>query len=470
MTEMTLGETKKRRGGGLRLVLLVVAVLALVALGVALLRVGGAPGVSVEAELPGIGPATPVTVSLAQEGRGLAGVRVELVQGERVVPLAEESWQPRPPWAFWGPRTTEADVKVVVGHRTVEGLRQGEATVRAVAERAGTPLRSPSPVVAELTLPVRLAPPPVEVLSNQHYPRQGGSEAVVYRVGEAAVRSGVEAGEHLFPGHPLPGGAADERFALFAVPYDMADADGVRLVVEDELGNRAEVLFIDRFTPRPYAEGTIRLDDEFMARVVPEIVSRTPGFPDAGSLLESYLWINRELRRRNRARVAELAAASRPEFLWERAFQSLPNAAVMSAFATHRTYLYDGEPVDEQFHLGYDLASVRHDRVPAAAGGVVAQAGFLGIYGNVVILDHGYGLLSLYGHLSSLAVEEGEVVERGQVVGRTGATGLAGGDHLHFGVFLQGLAVDPVEWWDGAWIRNRLGRKLGDALPAAREE
>jgi hypothetical protein len=460
---MTLGDTKRRGGGRLRAVLALVAVVALAWAAVATLRVGPAPTIEIEPALPGIGPRTPVTVRLTAGGRGLAGARVELVQGERSELLEIATFTPQPAWSPWGPAEHRAELSLDVGRETVEGLAQGEATIRVSAERAPTWLRHPSPAVAEVTLPVRITPPALEILSRQHYAVQGGAEAVVYRVGETAVESGVAAGGSWFPGHPLPGGDDDQRFAFFSVPYDLGDASGVRLVARDDVGNEAEAAFLDGFTPRPYAEGTVSLSDDFMARVVPEIVSHTPGFEDQGSVLADYLWINRELRRRNRARIAELCAASGDEILWHRPFLALPNAAVMSAFATHRTYLYDGEPVDEEFHLGYDLASVRHDDVPAANDGVVVLAEFLGIYGNVVVIDHGAGLVSLYGHLSSFAVAAGDTVRRGETVGRTGQTGLAGGDHLHFGLFLDGMAVDPVQWWDGQWIRNRLAAKLGPA-------
>jgi murein DD-endopeptidase MepM/ murein hydrolase activator NlpD len=95
----------------------------------------------------------------------------------------------------------------------------------------------------------------------------------------------------------------------------------------------------------------------------------------------------------------------------------------------------------------------------------VVLARYFGIYGNTVVLDHGYGLMSLNGHLSSTSVVEGARVVRGQTVGRTGDTGLAGGDHLHFTMLLHGLAVDPREWWDSHWVHDRLKLKLGPALP-----
>ncbi len=146
----------------------------------------------------------------------------------------------------------------------------------------------------------------------------------------------------------------------------------------------------------------------------------------------------------------------------------MPNGQVMARFGDRRTYRYGGEEVDRQVHLGYDLASVRRAEVPAANAGTVVAARFLGIYGNVVVIDHGYGLLSLYGHLSSIDVSEGEAIERGRTVGRTGVTGLAGGDHLHFGMFLHGVAVDPVEWLDADWIENRIASKLSPAFERGR--
>jgi len=312
---------------------------------------------------------------------------------------------------------------------------------------------------------VRLTPPSVGVLSTQTYVRQGGCEAVVYRVGEGAERHGVQAGDWFFPGYPLPGGQPGEQFALFAVPYDLGDATNVRLVAADVVGNAAQVAFIDKFFPEPPTSDVIEVSDAFLEKVVPPIMSQTPDLEDRGSLLENYLQINRDLRRANAKELVEIAARSKPEFLWSRPFAPMINAAVMAAFADRRTYRYQGREIDRQDHLGFDLASTQQDSIPSANDGVVVLARYMGIYGNTVIVDHGYGLMSLYGHLSSIAVSEGDRVSRGQTLGRTGVTGLAVGDHLHFTMLLHGLPVNPREWWDGHWIEDRLERKLGAALP-----
>jgi len=141
---------------------------------------------------------------------------------------------------------------------------------------------------------------------------------------------------------------------------------------------------------------------------------------------------------------------------------------VEANFADERTYTYNGEPIDKAYHLGYDLSVTKRYPAEAANVGTVVFAGDLGIYGNTVILDHGLGLFTLYSHLSAIGVKDGEAVKQRQVLGRTGETGLAAGDHLHYGVYLHGVAVLPVEWWDPKWIKDNIQPKLdglgGDAI------
>jgi len=452
-------------GGRLKTLLVLVVLAGLAYVGLGAFRAGPPPTVALEAGMPAIGKSTPFTVRVAEAKRGLSSVEVEVVQGDLVRTVATKSYTPLAPTALWGDRTKEDAFEVAIGASTVEGLKAGKATVRVVAGRAASWLRAPEPVVVEQTFDVRLVPPAIAVLSSQHYLRQGGCEAVVYDVGATSVRDGVRAGSWFFPGHPLPGGPPNRRFALFAWPYDLVDGASIRLTAEDDVGNVATQAFLDRTFPKPPARDIIPVSDRFMQTVVPAILAQTPELTDQGDLLKNYVQINNELRRRNAETLVALAANSAPAFLWHGEFASLPNAAVRSAFADRRTYVHNGVEIDRQDHLGYDLASVAQAPVPAAGGGTVVLARYLGIYGYAVVLDHGYGLMSLYGHLSSFDVAEGDAVERGRPIGRTGATGLAAGDHLHFTMMLQGLPVDPVEWWDGHWIRDRLKNKLGAALP-----
>jgi murein DD-endopeptidase MepM/ murein hydrolase activator NlpD len=455
----------RRRAAGCFLRVLLVLALVFILVGAFVGFYSGAtPKVSAKPAFPGIGRRTPIQIRIDSPQR-VEKVKVELIQNSDVKPVLEKTFEPQPAWKMWGappPVVLTADV----GRDTVQGLRAGDATIRITAERAGSLFRRPDPAVAEIKLPVRLAPPALQISSSFHYVNQGGCEAVVYRVGEGAVRDGVQAGNWWFPSFPLPGSSDKQmRFALFAVPYDLADTSKVRLIAEDEVGNRAEAGFIDKFTPRPIHADTIPVDDVYMNKVVPPILSQSPEISDQGDLLKNYLEINRNLRKKNAETLKELARKSEQKFLWTQPFLPMRNAKITAAFADRRTYVYNGQPVDQQDHLGFDMASVEHDSILASNSGKVVVARFFGIYGNAVVIDHGYGLMSLYGHLSSIALREGQMVQRGQEVGRSGQTGLAGGDHLHFTLLLQGLPVSPVEWWDPHWIQDRVARKLGAALP-----
>jgi len=433
--------------------------------GLAAFRAGPAPEISIEAALPGIGKRTPVRVTVAEPKRGLSAVRVEFVQGERVTELEARAYSPIEAWQFWGERTEQDEFVFEVGSETLNGIKEGPAVIRVLADRASSWLRYPEPAMQQLTLEVKLRPPTLQVTSSFTYVKQGGCEAVVYTVGESSVRDGVRAGDWWFPGYPTPGGGAGERFVVFGAPYNLDDSAQIRLVARDDVGNEAQASFIDQFTKRPPRSDRIRLSDAFMERVVPAIMAQTPDLKDRGNLLDNYLAINGELRGTNNRTLIELSESSAGQFLWSRNFLQMRNAQVMSDFADQRTYIYQDQAVDQQDHLGFDLASTQAAEIQAANDGVVVLARYFGIYGNAVVIDHGYGLMSLYGHLSSLAVSEGQQVSRGDVVGRSGATGLAGGDHLHFTMLLQGLPVDPREWWDAHWIGDRLKLKLGRALP-----
>jgi len=455
---MALGSKRKRK---IPLVLvLILAVAAAVALWFGM-RVGPEPAVGLATEHSAVGTANRVTARFSEPERGLARVRLEISQGDRTEVLDEQRFTPgRGLPLLQDGGTPDAILQAIVGTETQPWIEEGSVVLRAVADRASGPLRNVDPVVVEQTLAVRLRPPRLEVLTSQHYARQGGSGAVVYRVGDTVIRSGVRAGAFESPGSPLPEGGGQDRFVIYALPWDLADSSEIRVFADDDAGNRAEMGFLDLYKPMSRREDTIRVTDGFLERVVPAIASQTPGFDSSGSLLDQYLRINGDLRRAELAEVAELSRSSEPAFLWSGPFEQMPNTALKANFAETRNYIYEGRTVDRQTHLGLDLASTARAPVPAPNSGKVLFAGWMSLYGNAVVIDHGYGLLSLSGHLASVSVAEGDRVAKGDIIGASGATGLAGGDHLHLEIFVHGQSVDPLEWLDAKWIRDNIGTKI----------
>jgi murein DD-endopeptidase MepM/ murein hydrolase activator NlpD len=195
--------------------------------------------------------------------------------------------------------------------------------------------------------------------------------------------------------------------------------------------------------------------------------AKLPEFKEANSsglpLIEQFLKINRDLRQENYRQVVNIAQQTDPKMYWEGVFVRLPQSANRAGFADHRVYQYNGKEVDREVHLGVDLASLTNSPVPAGNAGRVAFAGYLGIYGNTVLIDHGFGLFSMYSHLSQINVKPGENVAKGDRLGVTGSTGLAGGDHLHFAMLIHNTFVNPIEWWDANWINHNVTSKLEDA-------
>ncbi|MEM8809663.1 MAG: peptidoglycan DD-metalloendopeptidase family protein, partial [Cyanobacteria bacterium P01_G01_bin.38] len=99
-----------------------------------------------------------------------------------------------------------------------------------------------------------------------------------------------------------------------------------------------------------------------------------------------------------------------------------------------------------RFHAGVDFGASHGTTIIAADSGQVIFSGWYGGYGNAVIVDHGSGLTSLYGHTSKLLVSEGQSVQQGQAIAKVGSTGLSTGPHLHFEVRRNGSPVNPMEF------------------------
>ena len=318
---------------------------------------------------------------------------------------------------------------------------------------------------------MRLTPPRVAVVSTHHYVNQGGAEMVVYRViARRMSNQACGSATSPIPGFPASGARLSDpelKVAFFALLYNQPPDTPMEVFARDTAGNETRAQFEHRVFPKKFRNSRIPLDDKFL-------VARRPGHSSvvaadcrrrATDLLPAFLKINNDLRRMNNETIAALAKKTAPTILWEGAFQPLGGSQVESSFADFRTYLYDGKDVDRQVHLGFDLAKTANAPVTAANHGKVVFAGELGIYGNTVIVDHGMGVQSLYAHLSSFAVREGDDVKKGQTLGASGQTGLAGGDHLHFSMMVNGQFVNATEWWDPHWIEDRIMRNC-ESLPA----
>lgn len=430
----------------------------------------------------GAGRADPPGIEIVQPARlvgqtGELEIAISTPRGElsRLNVVLQQEGESLPVFALSGDGAAslereEADLVRLsrpIGKRELPELQAGKLTVEVSASRPVLFGLREVAASASREVEVRLMPPQVGIASQFHYINHGGSEMVVYRVRPDDVESGVRVGDYEYPGYPaagagIPGADPGLRVAFFALLWDQPVNTPISLYARDEVGNEARASFDYRVFPKAFRQSRINLNDRFLQKVVPEILYNTPELEveNPSDLLASYLRINRDLRRMNNERIAAMAASTAPEILWDGPFKQLVNTAVEAGFADQRSYVYQGNEVDQQVHLGFDLASTTNAPVLSANHGRVLFAGWLGIYGNCVIVDHGMGLQSLYAHLSTVDVAAGDVVETDQRLGLSGETGLAGGDHLHFTMLLAGNAITPIDWWSSQWVDDRVLRKL----------
>ncbi len=431
--------------------LLILLVLFAVVLPGTLLFISNGTTLRLDPPVKVIGVLTPVEVEITNP-HGIRRITGFIEQDGTRLAVFDFS-EPAQRFLFWKERRRPRRMTFEVGQKVAPSLHDGKA--RLIIEAQSNDMRGSTDDL-DTDIQIILAPPQVKADGAQHYINQGGSELVTFTASGYWTEAGVRAGPHTFRSFALPGRPPGERFALFAYAWDLPEGIDPKVFIRNPAGAEATAGFWHKVFPKKFHARDLAIDDAFLQKVVGQIDPQ-----GSGDLLERFLRINRDMRQRNNQVLASLTLKTADHFLWSGPFLQMMNTQVESSFADKRSYIYKGKKVDEQVHLGFDLASTQHVAVPAANDGKIVYAADLGIYGNCVVVDHGYGLQSIYGHLSEIAVKPGDMVKKGQALGKSGSTGLAGGDHLHFSMQVDGVQVNPVEWWDEHWIKDRILSKVG---------
>ncbi|MDD5476353.1 MAG: M23 family metallopeptidase [Syntrophales bacterium] len=409
---------------------------------------GENPEIRVSEEIRYVGPSSALSVEFTDKGRGLRRIAAFIEQEGKKRKLADMS--------FSEPGTMRETLRIAFD---MPGLDLIDGPAELILEAVDYSLRSnESSMTMEVV--VDRTPPGISLMTSAHYINPGGSCLVVYQVSEAVKKTGVMVNETFFPAYPYDEKENQPRYAaLFGIPMDTT-GEGVKIFItaRDLSGNEAFTTFPHHIRSREFRKRTLALSDRFLENTMPAFRNIIPETHKT-SPLEAFIYVNEVLREENDREIMRICSRSEPRKLWEGRFLRMSNAATMAGFGDVRTYTYQGRPVTKSIHDGIDLASITNAPIESSNSGIVAYTGYLGIYGNTIIIDHGLGLFSFYAHLSSINVKKGESVTTGQLVGRSGMTGLAGGDHLHFGIFLGRQFVNPVEWWDKGWIDDNILKK-----------
>jgi murein DD-endopeptidase MepM/ murein hydrolase activator NlpD len=260
------------------------------------------------------------------------------------------------------------------------------------------------------------AGPAVDVRTTRTSLPQGAVVDVTIRAAAPVERIGVRFAGRSWPVYP----AGPDRWRTILGTDPTTKAGHQVLVVDtvDAAGRRATVRRTLTVTRVAFRSRRIAFDRDRRALLTPEAADK------------------------ERRLVAAALRALAPEQLWSGHLALPVDAKVSSPYGV--LSIYHG--VVRGFHGGVDFAATEGTPVRSAADGIVRLAGPLPLSGNAVLVDHGLGVVSAYLHLSLVAVGVGQHVEKGDVVGRVGASGLATGPHLHWGLRVNGVRVDPLRW------------------------
>ena len=422
-------------------VVIAIAVLLLVAL---LLARSATPVLDLSPPITSLGQATPITVHVHDPN----GVR-------KFAAFVEQNGARYRVWESAQPSSvTESTWSFTVGVKTTPQLQNGKAKLILEAT-SNDLLRKTGRLEREVT--VMTQPPIVSVDSEQHYLYLGMADLATFNVSGSWTEAGVRVGDQTFRAWPMPGGKPG-FFSLFAFAWNMPPNTVPLVYASNGAGNDVSSPMVFQFPKKEQPKYTVhdlQVSDGFIQKVINELDPN-----GSGDSVARFVKINNEMRRANNKVLSDLRLKTADKFLWSQPFMRQSHSQAEATFADVRNYMYQGKKIDQQVHLGYDLAVTQHVGVEASNNGRVVYAAPLGIYGNCIVVDHGYGLQTIYGHLSQINVHEGDMVKRGQVMGLSGQTGMAGGDHIHFAMQLDGIQIDPKEWWDPHWIQDHIAKRI----------
>ena len=441
----------KLSGGRKPLVVFIVPVLLLLAaIGFFIyLNEREAPQITLLDQVELIGGRQEMSLVISDDRSGISFTEVMLRQGDREMKLAGHDFTRKGYLGQAGPGKVEENF-IIDG--SALKLKDGEVELIVRARDFSLwNFGSGNESYSRYLFTLDTKPPRISRLDQSRYIKPGGSGVVVYRLSEEAVRHGVMVNGYFHPGFPLADRGELVFGAMIGLPWNTEEIKDIHVEAEDRAGNVGKSPFGVILKKADYKHDRINISDNFLKLKLPEFVQYYPDMK--GSLLDQYLYLNNTVRQANNRRFREVCSHSLPERQWEGRFARMARSSNRAGFADQRSYYYKGKKVDNQTHLGIDLASVRHAPIKAANNGKIVYAEFQGIYGNTVIIDHGQGVFSLYAHLSRIKVKPGDMVSKGDLIALSGATGMAGGDHLHFSILINGIFVDPREWWDGHWLK-----------------
>ncbi|MDQ1264234.1 MAG: hypothetical protein QG559_1235 [Campylobacterota bacterium] len=319
--------------------------------------------------------------------------------------------------------------------------------------------------VSEYALKIDKKRPIVNTVANSYKIKKGGVALVVFKAEDENLKElyiETNFGKRFIA---QPFYKEGYYIALLAWPI-LQESFRATVFVEDNAGNKAQAPIPLYLQDAQYQVSNINITDSFLKGKIAELSEEFDETQGVSDDIERFKIINETIREKNEKLIYEITSKVPQEMLSDfkvNKMYPLKNAAVVARFGDHRIYSYAEKDISESYHMGIDLASNAMADIRPQNGGEIVFNGYNGLYGNMPIIHHGLGLYTLYGHCSTVNVNVGDVISSGMNIANTGKSGYAMGDHLHFGILVQGIEVRPDEWMDESWIKLNINDVINNA-------
>lgn len=406
------------------------------------------PVIKPDQDITTIGKQKKLEITFTDKKSGLSQVYAEIIQDNKGQVLVAETIPSR--------GNKQKTVSLTIDTAALK-IHDGQATLKLIATDYSL---FKNQTILSQPVKITTVPPQIYLLNAINNVNQGGTCFVAFRTSAPPALTGVYVNEIFTPAYSVTINNTPTSVVYFAIPIDAAKVKTViKVFARDNAGNESSIAIPYVLKEKKFRADKMNLSETFLQQKMPEFQAMVPAL-QGKPLLDAFIYVNTQIRNDNLRTLQTICQKSSPDKLWDGTFLRMARAQPMALFGDKRTYVAGGKDIGNSVHAGVDLASNAHAPIEAANNGNVVFAGALGIYGNAVMIDHGQGLFSLYGHMSALNTTLGKAVKKGEVIGYSGISGLAGGDHLHFGIMVGGQFVNPQEWWDPHWINDNVNKKM----------
>ena len=408
--------------------------------------------------------AASISLTASDNSSGLDEVVVRISQKNQPIELARKSFQA-------GPILNDT-VEFKVDSREL-GLKEGNAELQVLAfDKALWNNGARLSAIVE----VNFSKPQITALSPQQNGVLGGTEMVFYRVaGKPPDAHGVLSQGTLYDGFHAGGwndgfkNRSSVYLALYPMPASFDDSkEQMRVIARDNLGNSASGSFNYRIKQRRWSSYRAALSSQRGQAIKDELASYAAreklAYKDSADLVTDLKSLLKILALSDEGFIGTALSETSSKRSWKEAFLTPVSATPTNSAGDQRIVYLDDKELVRGTSAGVRFPVSKRTPVVASNTGTVVFIGTLGLLGNTIVIDHGFGLATVYGHLSNVGVQRGASVQRGQEIGSTGNTGFAQSEEVYFETRVHGVPVSPNEWWDQSWVTDHIDNKVNFIL------